>query len=161
MSQQRVDDPVPARWVPHPHAEEHVTRHEPVAELAGERPDGLGRVEDPFRDARPSDEDRVARPGSRVNPDDQFASVLTDLESVLNRGTERPAVAPFREHKHVRVRDPRRLLGRGEHDRNPVRDSLARQEAHARQSALSQEPRELAIESWVPGDECDRPVSQR
>lgn len=51
--------------------------------------------------------------------------------------------------------------GRGEDDRDALRNPLPGEEADGRPTSLLQKPRELSVESRVPGNERDRAMSHR
>jgi len=118
-------------------------------------------IQDPLPDAGLAGKDGVSRSGSWVNPDDEISLRTPDLERVLHRGPEGAAIAVLGDHENVGVRDLACLPGGGEHDRDAVRDTVSRKKTYRRQPAFAQEPRKLSVESRVPRDQRDRPLSQR
>jgi hypothetical protein len=141
MGEKDVDDSVSGGGITRPYSEEDSSRGEPVAEIVRERAGGLRGIEYALSDARPTGEDGISGPGAGVDSDDQLAVGLSHLERMLDSRAKSTPVSVFNDDKHVGMGDLAGLVGRSEHDRNPVGDSLTGEQAHRRQPALSQESR--------------------
>jgi RNA polymerase subunit RPABC4/transcription elongation factor Spt4 len=161
LGEQLVDDPIAIGRVAGPHSEKDMPGREPMMDLAREERDRLGGLEISLGDAGRPDPDRVAGLRAGVDPDDDFALAIAGFERVFDRRLQRSVVSVERYCQDAFMVDGTSLRRGRQDDGDAFGDPLPREKAHRRPASLPQKARELPVESRVPRNERDRPMSHR